>query len=236
MVAHEIRAYRILDSSGTARMVYGEFVTDYAVIRLPTLKVHAHYQCRYSPQAEFAADETVTYQQDGKTFIRFIEGSVTGDAEEIDVQALQPVGGDVYQTLVTYSDEAQFVADSNGVAQFTLEHPRWYELEGAGGFADLGFLQGQANGDQLVQQYATEHFPNVKPIRFTIHVGVNEEVITKVVVDDSDFMVSVWAEVERALIERGEDASNLPTYEVLSANGAEYLFSDYDQVQDFEIP
>ena len=237
MAAHEIRAYQVVDTSGAATMVYGEFITDYAVIRLPTLKVHTYYKYRYDPQADFVAhDESYMYQQNGKYFARFVEASIAGDVEEIDLQRLKPLGGDVYQTLVTYSSQAEFVAESNGMAQYTLEHPEWYRLEGAIGFADLGYLRGQENGDQFIRQYVAEHYPGVKSPRFTIYVAVDEQVITRVVVDDEDFMVSVWAEVERASIERGEDPNNLTRYEVMSVNGAEYLFSDYDHVQDFEIP
>jgi hypothetical protein len=61
-------------------------------------------------------------------------------------------------------------------------------------------------------------------------------VIARVVVDDEDFMASIWAEVDRALIERGADPDSLTRYEVMSVNGAEYLFSNYNHVQDFEIP
>ena len=237
MTAHETRAYQIVDAGGAATLVYGEFITDYAVIRLPTLKVHTYYKYRYDPQADFVAhDESYMYQQNGKCFARLIEASIAGDVQEIDPQRLQPIGGDVYQTLVTYSSQAEFVAESNGMAQYTLEHPEWYRLEGAIGFADLGYLRQQENGDQLVRQYVAEHYPGVKSPRFTIYVAVNEQVITRVVVEDEDFMVSVWAEVERALIERGENPNNLTRYEVMGVNGAEYLFSDYDHVQDFEIP
>jgi hypothetical protein len=138
--------------------------------------------------------------------------------------------------LITYSDQAKFVTESDGEAVYILNHPEWYRLGGAVGFADLGFLHAQENGEQLVRQYVVEHYPNVKTIRFTIYVAINEQVITKVVVDNNDFMGSVWAEVDRALIERGEKPENLTRYEVMGVNGAEYLFSDYNQVQEFEIP
>jgi hypothetical protein len=138
--------------------------------------------------------------------------------------------------LVTYSDQARFVAQSDGVAVYVLDHPKWYILEGAIGFADLGFLHGQENGEQFVEQYVAEHYPNVETIVFTIYVAVDEGVITRVKVDDRDFMASLWAEVDRALIEQGAEAETLTRYVIMDENGAEYFFSNYNQVQDFEIP
>jgi hypothetical protein len=237
MAAHAVRAYRAIEPSGATRMVvYGEFYSDYAVMRLPTLKVHATYEDRYDPQDDFIKYESYTYQENGKYFTRFVEASIASDVQEVDLQRIQPMAGDVYQTLVTYSSQAEFVTESDGVAVYILDHPEWYRLEGAVGFADLGFLGLQENGEQLIKQYAADHYPNVKTVHFTIYVAIDEQVIVKVLVDDSDFMDSVWAEVDRALIEGGEKPENLTRYEVMSANGAEYLFSDYNQVQDFEIP
>jgi hypothetical protein len=237
MAAHAVRAYRAIEPSGATKVVvYGEFNSNYAVMRLPTLKVHATYADRYDPQDDFVEYESYTYKENGKYFTRFIEASMASYVEEIDLQHIQPMVGDVYQTLVTYSGQARFVTESDGVAVYILDHPEWYRLEGAVGFADLGFLGLQENGEQLIKQYAAVHFPNVKTVRFAIYVAISEQVITKVLVDDGDFMDSVWAEVDRALIEGGEKPENLTRYEVMSANGAEYLFSDYDQVQDFEIP
>jgi hypothetical protein len=236
MAAHEIRAYQIIDTGGATTMVYGEFDTNYTVIRLPTLKVHASYEYRYDPHADFIAYDSYMYQENGNYFTRLIEASVVSDAEEIDFQRLEPFSSDMYQTLLTYSNQAEFVTVSNGIAVYVLEHPEWYRLEGAIGFADLGFLHGQENGEQLIRQYVEEHYPNVKTLRFTLYVAVDEQVIARVVVDDEDFMASIWAEVDRALIERGADPDSLTRYEVMSVNGAEYLFSNYNHVQDFEIP
>jgi hypothetical protein len=237
MAVHAVRAYRAMEPDGATRMVvYGEFNTQYAVLRLPTLKVHATYEERYDPQAAFVKRESYTYQENGKHVTRVVEASGASYVEEVDPQRIEPLAGDVYQTVVTYADQAGFVAERDGVAVYVLDHPEWYRLQGAVGFADLGFLQAQENGEQLVKQYAAEHYPDVQTIRFTIYVSTDEQVITKVVVDDRDFMVSVWAAVDRALIEQGENPGNLTRYEVMRANGAEYLFSQYNQVQDFEIP
>jgi len=233
---HDVRAYQIIDINGETRLVYGEVTANYAVIRLPALKVHGSYEYRYNPQADFQQFDSYTYQENGKYFTRIIEISGTGDAVEIDPEQIEPIAGDVYQTLVTYSDQAKLVTESDGIAVYIIEHPEWYTLKGAIGFADLGFLHMQENGEQLIEQYVAEHYLNVKPILFTIYVAVDEYLITKVEVNDRDFMVSIWAEVDRALIEHGEKPENLTRYEVMDVNGAEYHFSNYNQVQDFEIP
>jgi hypothetical protein len=234
--AHAVRAYQIIDTNGETMLVYGEFNTNYAVIRLPALKVHGSCEYRYDLQADFLEYDTYTYQENGKYFTRIIEYSGTGDAVEIDPEQIEPIAGDVYQTLVTYSDQAEFVTESDGIAVYIIEHPAWYTLKGAIGFADLGFLQMQENGEQLIEQYVAERYINVKTILFTIYVAVDEHLIKKVEVNDRDFMVSIWAEVDRALIEHGAKPENLTRYEVMDVNGAEYLFSSYNQVQDFEIP
>jgi hypothetical protein len=236
MAAHEVRAYRAVDTSGAATTVYGEFTADYAVILAPALKVHACHEQRYDPQADFTASESYVYQRNGEYFARRVEASVTSDEEEVSLQGLQPIDGDIYRTLVNHYSQAEFVAERNGTAQYALEHPEWYTLQGAIGFADLGFLHAQENGEELVRQYVSQHYPNVQSIRFTIYVAVGEQAVTRVVVEDDEFMLSVWAEVERALVERGGSPDDLPRYEVLSANGAEYLFSDYNRVEDFQIP
>jgi hypothetical protein len=231
LAAHEVRAYQVIEPSGATKLVvYGEFNTEYTVVRLPTLKVHATHQDRYDPQADLIEYESYTYHEDGKYLTRYIEPSMASHVEETDPQRIQPMAGDVYQTLVTYSGQAEFVAETDGLAVYVLDHPEWYRLEGAVGFADLSFLRSQEDGEQLVKEYAAEQYPNVKPIRFTIYVAIDEQVITKVLVDDRDFMVSVWADVDRALIERGANPESLTRYEVVPANGTEVLFSKYNQV------
>jgi hypothetical protein len=233
---HDVRAYQIIDTNGETRLVYGEVTANYAVIRLPVLKVHGSYEYRYDPQADFLKYDSYTYQENGKYFSRIVDISSTGDEVEIDPEQIEPIAGDVYQTLVTYSDQAEFVTESDGIAVYIIEHPKWYTLKGAIGFADLGFLHMQANGEQLVEQYVAERYLNVKTILFTIYVAVDEHLITKVEVNDRDFMVSIWGEVDRALIEHGEKLENLTRYEVMDVNVAKYLFSRYNQVQDFVIP
>ncbi|KAA3646626.1 MAG: hypothetical protein DWQ07_10485 [Chloroflexi bacterium] len=233
---HDVRAYQIIDSDGTTRLVYGEFNTDYAFMRLPTLKVQADHQYRYDPQADFIEYASYVYQEDDAYFSRLVEDYVVGALEETGLAQIEPISGDIYQTLVTYSDQAEFESQSDGLAVYRLEHPEWFKLQRARGFADLGFLYAQEAGEELVEQYVAEHYPDVATIHFTIHVAINEQEITRVVVDDRDFMISVWAQVDRALIEQGANPANLIRYEVLDANGAECLFSNYNQVQDFELP
>ena len=151
-----------MEPSGATKMVvYGEFKTEYAVMRLPTLKVYATHKERYDPQDDLTEYESYTYQENGKYFTRFIEASMASHQEEIDPQRIQPMAGDVYQTLVTYSSQAEYVTESDGVAVYILDHPEWYRLEGAVGFADLGFLRSEEHGEQLVKQYAAEQYPNV---------------------------------------------------------------------------
>jgi hypothetical protein len=235
MAAHEVRAYQAIYANGETRQIYGEFNTNYAVIRVPSLKVYGNHEYRYDPQTDFFRYESYTYGMNGQYFTQLYEASITSSAKEIDLQWIEPFASDVYQTLVNYSDRARFVKESDGIAVYILDHPKWYILEGAIGFADLGFLHGQENGEQFVEQYVAEHYPNVKTIVFTIFVAVDEGLITRVEVDDRDFMTSLWAEVDRALVEQGADTETLTRYVIMDENGAEYLFSNYNQVQDFEI-
>jgi hypothetical protein len=231
MAAHEVRAYQAIGADGETGRVYGEFNTRYAVNRLPLLEVYATHEYRYDPQADFFRYDSYTYQENGQYFTQLFEPSGTRAAEETDLPWIEPFAGDVYQTLATYSDQARFATESDGVAVYVLDHPKWYTLEGAIGFADLGFLHGQENGEQLVEQYVAEHYPDVETIVFTIYVAVDERVITRVEVDDRDFMASLWAEVDRALIEQGAEAETLTRYVVMDENGSEYLFGNYNQVQ-----
>jgi len=236
LTAHEIKSYRIIEPNGAPRLVYGEYATRHDVVRRPTLKVRAHHEYRYDPQAAFAAFEAYTYQNNDRYYSRIIETSGAKSEEETRPERIEPLAGDLYQTLITYFDRAEFVDEGNGEAIYVLEHPEWYRLRGAAGFADLGFLYGQEDGALLVEQYVAERYPNVRGVRFTIHVAMDEKTISTVMVDDADFMASVWAEVDRALIEEGVEPSGLTRYQVMDANGAEYRFSQYDRVPDFAIP
>jgi hypothetical protein len=236
ILVHEVRAYQVIDRSGQTRTIYGEFDVDYSVICSPALKVHGSYQYRYNPQDDFLQLDMYTYQENGKYFIQSVENTNVSDVEEINPNQIEPFASDVYQTLFSYSTQAKFVEENGGTAIYVIEHPKWYTLKSAIGFADLGFLYMQENGENLVEQYVAEHYFEIKPIIFTMYVAVDELVITKVQVDDSDFMDSIWANADRVLIESGEDPENLTRYQVMDVNGAVYLFRNYNQVQDFEIP
>jgi hypothetical protein len=192
--------------------------------------VYGNHAYRYDPQASFIRYDSYTYQESGQYFTQLLENTGTSDAEQITFDRIEPFSSDVYQTMVTYSNQARFVADRDDFAVYILEHPEWYVLERAVGFADLGFLYGQENGESLVKQYVEEHYANVETIIFTIYVAVDEKVITRVEVDDRDFMTSFWAEIGRALIEKGAEADTLPHYVIKDESGSEYLFFNYNQV------
>ena len=234
--AHEVRAYQAITADGENKQVYGAFDTHYAVIRRPALKVHAHRAYRYDPQAVYIEYDTYTYQQEGNYVTLFVENAVTSTKEIIDLQHIEPLGGDVYQTLVNYYDQARWVSESDGEAVYVLEHPKWYTLRGAIGFADLGLLHAHENGEKLIEQYVAQHYPNVATIVFTITVLIDEALITRVEVDDRDFMNSLWAEIDRALLEQGADPASLNRYVTMDEHGISCRFSNYNQVQDFDIP
>ena len=236
MNGHSTRAYQIFVADGTTRRVYGEFIDRCDVIRLPALKVHCNHQYRFAPGDDFIQSDSYAYQQDGTYYTRQVEAGVAAPAQETSLDAIEPFANDVYATLMTYAGAAKFVGASDGVAVYRLEHPVWYQLNSAIGFADLGFLAMQADGEQLIQSYVAEHYPGVKTVLFTLFVDVHQNVVTRVEVDDREFMTSLWAEVHRALLEQGATTETLSRYEVLEENGSEFSFEDYNQVQDFAIP
>lgn len=236
MSVKEIRAYQSTQVDGAVHLIYGEFTTLHTVILSPALKVHSHYEYRYDAQSDFFMDDSYSFERDGRYFTQLVEDSSSGELQEIDYSQIQPMAGDLFQTLVKYAPQAEFLSEQDGIAVYTLLHPHWYELAGAAGFADLGLLLGQENGEALVEQYVQTHFPGVQSVRFTLYVSVTEQHIVKVVVDDRDFMYSVWAEIDRALIEQGADKASLTVYEVLDENGAEYRFEHYNAAADFDIP
>ncbi|MGB3716522.1 MAG: hypothetical protein WA996_19050, partial [Candidatus Promineifilaceae bacterium] len=73
--AHEVRAYQIIDAEGETRAIYGEFNTNYEVIRLPALKVHGVHEYRYDPQSDFLKFDSYTYQDGGKYLTHLDEAS-----------------------------------------------------------------------------------------------------------------------------------------------------------------
>jgi hypothetical protein len=234
--AHETRAYQAMPANGEAATIYGDFIMNYDVFRSPTLKIHTIQSYRYDPEAGYESDESFTVQLNDQYVYQTMENGQLLTAETIDFDQIEPLAGDVYQTLIHFSDQFVFVGEKDGQAIYVLDHPQWYVLKGALGFADLGMLKMLGMNDTEIKQYALENYPSAKPIRFTLYVSIKEQTITKVVVDDKDFMLSIWEDVDRALIERGEAPENLTDYTILEDNISEYLFRDYNQVQDFTIP
>lgn len=232
----EVRAYHILQPNGATRLVYGEFDTRHAVIRSPSLKVRSEHNYRYDPQSDFHTYTSYLFQENGGYFTKRIEDAVVSSAEGIQIGLSEPLGGDVYQTLITHAGQAECETISADIATFTLDHPKWHQLKMAIGIADLGFLYGQQDGAGLVEQYVKDNYPGVQTIRFTIHVSLKERAITKVEIDDSDFLTSLWAETNRALVEQGADPASLSRYAVLDENMAEYHFGNFNHVHDFDIP
>ena len=234
--AHETRAYQAEPANGETTTVYGDFITQYEVLRTPNLKIHTVQSYRYAPEAGFETDESFTAQIDDQyVYQTFANGQLLAK-ETINVDQVEPLAGDVYQTLIHFFDQSVFVGEKDGEAIYVLDHPEWYELNGALGFADLGMLKMLGMDETEIKQYAEENYPSAKPIRFTIYVSITENTITKVVLEDKDFMLSIWEDVDRALIESGEAPENLTNYTILEENISEYFFRDYNQVQDFTIP
>ena len=234
--AHETRAYQAKPANGEETIVYGDFFMEVDVLRTPTLKIHTLQSYRYTPEASFETDESFTVQMNDLYEYQTIENGQLLTTETIEVDQVEPFTGDVYQTLIHFSDQSVFVGENDGQAIYVLDHPQWYILNGPLGFADLGIMKMLGMSETEIKQYALENYPSAKPIRFTIYVSIKEQTITKVVVDDKDFMLSIWEDVDRVLIERGEAPENLTHYTILEENISEYLFRDYNQVQDFTIP
>jgi hypothetical protein len=235
MTVHEVISYQGISAYGNSNPVYGEFLSNYAVIQRPLLKVYGQHEYRYAPQTDYIRYDSYSFQQNNKYFIQLFEPTGNSTPKEVEFRSIAPFSSDVYQTLIAYSDQARLVTETDSLAIYFLEHPEWFHLESAIGFADLGFLHGQENGEQLVEQYAAGHYPNVEPIEFTIYVNVDDLLISKVEVDNRAFMHSVWAEVDRALIEQGAEVKSLTEYVISDNHRAEYLFNNYNQVQDFDL-
>lgn len=235
MIAHEVISYQSIGADGRSNQVYGEFTSDYSVIRRPLLKVYGHHEYRFAPMTEYSSYDSYAYQQNDQYFSKLVETYGISTPEEVELPSIEPFSGDVYQTLITYSDQARLVTETDNLAVYFLAHPKWYLLEGAIGFADLGFLLGQVNGEHLIEQYVADHYPNVEPVEFTIFVDVNERLITKVEINNRTFMHSVWAAVDRALLEQGAEVKSLTQYEIMDDHKSEYLIINYNQVQDFDL-
>ena len=94
----------------------------------------------------------------------------------------------------------------------------------------------QPDGDELVKDYVEQAYPDIKTVRFILHVSIADQIITKVERDNRDFMLSFWSAYNQALVEQGADPDQLTQYEILPELVSEFLFSSYDQISDFDIP
>ena len=236
MSTHEVVSYRAIVADGTVRSIYGEYKTVYDILRSPEFKVRVRSQFRYSPDAEFIDEEYCLFEQDGMAFILTFDGEGAPVAEETGSPSVDILMGDVYQAIVQYGTEALFTSQDAAEIVYTLDHPGWYTLQGAIGFADLGLLSSQPNGAELVKDYVEQIYPNVQTVRFVIHVSKADKVITKVELDNRAFMQSFWEEYDCALMDQGADPDQLTRYEIQPEHGNEVLFSHYNQVSDFNIP
>jgi len=227
MDEHSTRAYNIFSPDGKNRLVFGEFHDHYQVSRAPALTIHCLGEYRYDPEGEFSHFESDTIQIGDVFQTRVIEPAGITTTETVDIKHVTPFSSDIFQTLLNYADQAEFVEENQGNAVYQLTHPAWYELQSAIGFADLGFLSMQEHSEERLKAYAADHYPGVKPILFTISVSMHDQHITRVTMDDRDFMISVWEENHRALVEQGIALEDLPRYQVLDVNKTVAVF-DYE--------
>lgn len=236
MSAHEVVSYQANTIEGTVRTIYGEFKTVYDYLRSPESKVHVHSQFRYSPDSDFIDEEYYLFDQDDTVFmVTSIEDGIP-TIEETGGQSVDGLIGDAYQAILQYGTEAHFTEQADGEVVYTLDHPAWYTLQGAISFADLGLLYAQPDGAEMVREYAEQAYPNVQPVRFILHVSIADEVITKVELDNRDFMKSVWEAYDQALIDQGADPDQLTQYEIQPDHHTEVLFTNFDEVPNFNLP
>jgi len=236
MTAHETLAYQGAAPDGTIVTVYSERIAEHAVIRQPVFKVHTCLQTRSDPQAEFTVVNTYSYPEGGRYYVIDVIESGLASKNEVNFEDIEPLNGDVYQTLIRYAAQAEFVSEQNGEAIYTLDHPAWYALKETLAFPEMEFLAIQENSAQAVQAYAVETYPDAAPIRFTIHVDIEEQVITKVTIDRRDFMLSIWQAMDQTAPAQEEQNEPLTRRQVLDATRSEYLFSQYARVRDFQVP
>ena len=236
MTSQEVISYRADFENGESQTVYGEFITTYEIRSSPQIKVRASHEYRYSPAASFDSYETYYFEQEGVYYEQRTENGDSLGPEEIRREEIEPFAGDIFQTLTAYYPGAVCASLEEAEAVYVLQHPAWYTLNRGIGFADLGMLKMQEDGDSLIKRYVEDHYSEVKPIRFLIYVARDSGYITKVVVDDREFMASVWEAVDQALHESGGSTSELPSYHILEDHRMEYAFGAYERIADFEIP
>lgn len=156
--------------------------------------------------------------------------------EETGGKAIESLIGDAYQAIFLYGKDAEFVQLDGGEAIYLLAPEAWYTLSGAAGFADLGLLYSAPDGLELVKAYAEEHYHDVQPVSFSLHVSIADKVITTIEGDNRAFIQSFFAAYDQALIDQGADPSQLTKYVIKSEHGSEIMVGSYNQVPDFDIP
>ena len=236
MSVHEIASYQGIAADGTVTPIYGEVNTVYDYLRRPELKVHVRSQFRYSPDSDYTGDEFYLFEQNGAAFMLTLNSGEPPTIEETGGRPVDTLVGDAYQAVLQYGTQAQFTMQDPGEVVYILDHPAWYTLQGALGFADLGLLAAQPNGAELVKEYVGQVYPDVQTVRFILHVSIADQVITRVELDNRAFMQSLWSAYRQALIDQGADPAQINQYEILPEHGVEFLFGSYDQVPDFNIP
>jgi hypothetical protein len=236
MSTHEVVSYESITADGTTRSIYGEFKTEYDYLRKPEVKVRVGSQFRYIPDSEFIDEEYYLFEQEGVAFILTFGEDGAAVVKETGGEQVDLLVGDAYQGILQYGKAAEFTEQDGDEFVYKLDHPEWYVLRGAIGFADLGLLHAQPDGDVLVREYAAEMYPDVQPVRFILHVSIADKVITKVELDNRAFMQSFWESYDQALIDQGTDPTQLTQYDIQPEHGMTVLFSDYGQVPDFDLP
>ncbi len=226
--AHTVTSYEGTNAGGEHISVYQEQIIDDTVLRQPVFKVHSCYQTRSDPSDDFTVTNTFAYREGGSYYAIDVNEAGLASKNEIAFEQIEPLAGDVYQTLIHHAGQAEFLSESGGTALYTLDHPAWYTLHEAIRFAGMETLAGHPDSAERLKAYAAETYPQAQPVRFQIAVDVKDQVITRVTVDDRAFMQSIW--------EAGGGTPALTGAEILEPHGSEYTFDRYDQVEDFQIP
>jgi hypothetical protein len=115
MAANEMRAYKSIEPGGATKIVYGEFHTNYAVIRVPTLKIHAHYEYRYDPQADFENYDSYTFQENDRYFSRLVEVSTPGEYEAPCLLPCSHILHSSYTAIVTSNSHTHPTGGTNTI-------------------------------------------------------------------------------------------------------------------------
>ena len=236
MSLDEIVSYHGIAADGAVTEVYGEFTSIYDVLCEPEPKVRVQSQFRYNPGADFTDEEYYGYEEAGSALLLTFDSEGQPIVEELNGQMLETLLGDVYSTILQYGAQALFTEQEAGEVIYTLDHPIWYTLKSAIGFADLGLLAMQEDGAELVKDYVEQAYPDVKTVRFILHISIADQTITEVELDNRAFMLSFWDAYNQALVDQGVDPAQLTRYEIQPEHHTQFLFSSYDQVPDFTLP